>query len=239
MKFMKKTELYAAARSAENGLNPVRNKGFTLAEVLITLVIIGIIGALTVPSLIQNTQKQEYVSALKKTYSTLSQAAQLIISEEGSPKYTEGGWAKDNDTVYEMFKKYLNSAKDCGKEAGCSYKTYYHLNETSPSGMNLDDYTSSGKLILADGTLLLFGWTSQNCTMNYTGSSNTCVTVIADINGMKGPNRVGRDIYQFVLENNGLYPRGCADAAHTDCNKGSGLGWSCACRVIQENAMNY
>lgn len=61
----------------------LRRNGFTLAEVLITLVIIGIIAAMTIPSLINKTNEQETVSALKKTYSSLSQAYQKIFAENG------------------------------------------------------------------------------------------------------------------------------------------------------------
>ena len=57
--------------------------GFTIAEVLITLVIIGVIAAMTIPTLMNNTNKQEYVSKLKKAYATLSQATNRIIADEG------------------------------------------------------------------------------------------------------------------------------------------------------------
>ncbi|MBR6163646.1 type II secretion system protein [bacterium] len=87
---------------------------FTLAEVLITLVIIGVIAAITVPTLMNKTNNQEYVSKLKKAYSTLSQATNLIIAEEGTPRADKGGWAKDADNVYNLYKKHLNNAKECG-----------------------------------------------------------------------------------------------------------------------------
>ena len=105
---------------------------FTLAEILITLVIIGIIAAVTVPSLINKTQNQEYVSKLKKAYSTLSQATNLIIAEEGTPNASKGGWADNSRNIYEMYKKYLINAKDCGRENGCfeqhSNAYYRYLN---------------------------------------------------------------------------------------------------------------
>ncbi len=56
---------------------------FTLAEVLITLGIIGIVAALTIPTLINNAQKQQYVSIDKKTYSQLSQILIQIASDHG------------------------------------------------------------------------------------------------------------------------------------------------------------
>ena len=68
-------------------------QGFTLAEVLITLVIIGVITSMTIPTLMNNTNKQEYVSRLKKAYSALSQATNKIIADEGNPNPSIGGWA--------------------------------------------------------------------------------------------------------------------------------------------------
>ena len=100
-------------------------KGFTLAEVLITLVIIGVIASMTIPTLMNNTNKQEYVSRLKKAYSALSQATNKIIADEGNPNPSIGGWAVDTEAVYNMYKKYLSVAKDCGyNTAGCFDVTY-------------------------------------------------------------------------------------------------------------------
>ena len=58
-------------------------KAFTLAEVLLTLAVIGVVAAMTLPSLIQNTQKQQYFTAFKKIYSDLSQATMLIMLDNG------------------------------------------------------------------------------------------------------------------------------------------------------------
>ena len=61
-----------------------KNKnGFTLAEVLITLGIIGVIAALVIPGLIENTEKRQTVEKLKKVYSTISQAASLAQESNG------------------------------------------------------------------------------------------------------------------------------------------------------------
>lgn len=57
--------------------------GFTLAEVLITLGIIGIVAALTIPTLINNYQKKAYIAALQKTYSQTQNAFKLMMADEG------------------------------------------------------------------------------------------------------------------------------------------------------------
>ena len=64
-------------------------KGFTLAEVLITLAIIGVVAALTIPSVIVKTQQQEFKTAAKKAHSVLSQAMQLTEVQDGYSPYTD------------------------------------------------------------------------------------------------------------------------------------------------------
>ena len=81
--------------------------GFTLSEVLIALVVLGIVSALTIPGLVHSAHKHEYVSGLKKVYSTLSAAAHEIIMEEGAPGCDEGGWACSNIDVYNTYRQYL------------------------------------------------------------------------------------------------------------------------------------
>ncbi len=65
-------------------------KGFTLAEVLITLAIIGVVAALTIPSVIVRTQQQEFKTAAKKAHSVLSQAVQLTEVKDGYTFADEG-----------------------------------------------------------------------------------------------------------------------------------------------------
>ena len=65
------------------GINKLIKKGFTLAEVLITLGIIGVVAAMTIPSLINAAQGKELETAFKKAYSVLTQAVLIMEREEG------------------------------------------------------------------------------------------------------------------------------------------------------------
>ena len=215
---------------------------FTLAEVLITLVIVGVIAAMTIPTLMNNTNKQELVSKLKKTYSTMAQATNRIITDEGNPRGDIGGWAASPEAVYNMYKKYLNKAKDCGSGSGCfesmvSNNGYY-------KNLNGGNYYNSRfasnqfyRLILSDGAQLLIADTASDCSQSYHDSTNGCSSLWIDINGEKKPNQWGRDIFIFILKEDGLYPAGC-EGNSSDCNKNS-TGYNCACKVFRENAMNY
>ena len=77
-------------------------QGFTLAEVLITIGIIGVVAAITIPTLIQNFKKQETSARLKKFYSMMSQA--LIMSQEDNGMIEDWGKSSyiiDDDGKYD------------------------------------------------------------------------------------------------------------------------------------------
>ena len=207
-----------------------KNKAFTLAEILITLSVIGVIAAIILTTVINNKNKQEYFSKLQKTYSTLSQATNMIISKEGSP-FGDGGWALSLNEILEQYKTYLSNIKVCDVGHDCFSKEFKLL------GLNRNDadWSSFGTrkgFIMADGTQVLI-W-----------SSNGLIRMIVDINGEKGPNKYGLDGFWFYVGKNGLYPRGCEE--NNSCidsdkveswmeNNGKG----CACRALREGAINY
>ncbi|MBR6163752.1 type II secretion system protein [bacterium] len=208
---------------------------FTLAEVLITLVIIGVIAAITVPTLMNNTNKQEYVSKLKKAYSTLSQATNLIIAEEGTPRADKGGWASSHENMFNLYKKHLINAKECGSDTGCFGQGKYTKLDGSEWSLVVDDFVT-GKLILADGTQVDIESFSNDCSRSVHGSNNVCGLILVDINGERKPNDIGKDAFLFALKENGLYPVGCDDSTHCASNR---EGWGCTCKVLREGAINY
>ena len=221
---------------------PPYKKGFTLAEVLITLVIIGVIAAITIPSLINKTRNQEYVSKLKKAYSTLAQATKLIVAEEGMPRADKGGWATSGENLYLLYKKHLLKSRDCEGNVGCFEQGgYVGLNGTDQSNFNVaaSEKYNFRKLVLSDGVQIRFDGISTDCSTSRTGSSNFCAWMHVDINGAKKPNTYGRDLFEFIIkENGGLYPVGCDNEETDKCDR-EHSGRACACKVIREDAMNY
>ena len=81
------------------------SKGFTLAEVLITLGIIGVVAAMTMPTLITNVQERVNITALRTFYSTISKSTAIIVAEHGEPS----SWGlRNNDAAIsnEVFERY-------------------------------------------------------------------------------------------------------------------------------------
>ena len=210
--------------------------GFTLAEVLITLVIIGVIAAMTIPTLMNKTNNQELVSKLKKTYSTLSQATNKIIADEGNPQADMGGWATSVPVIAEMYKKYLVNTRACTNGMGkCLAVTY-----RNPDGNVADVMQSAGNnIVLADGAVIAFWDTtfSDSCSTTRYGTGGVCEEMIVDINGAKGPNVIGKDTFAFDLTPNGLIPAGCSSG---NCPTGGGTSsWSCTCRALRQGSIDY
>ena len=215
--------------------NKIKSKSaFTLAEVLITLVIIGVVAALTIPAAINKKNDREIVSRLKKTYSALAQVTNKIIAEDGS----SDNWVSYGGLyVYNLYKKHLNNAKEC-LGAGCYEQNTMQCLDGRVCNTFDNNYWPDYKLNLADGVQLIFSPISSsnnnNCNMNVYGSTGVCYGIIVDVNGMKKPNKRGRDSFIFVIKKDGLYPAGC-DSGSCPNND----GFHCTCRVIREGAINY
>jgi len=163
---------------------------FTLAEVLITLVIIGVIAAITVPTLITKYQKEQTVTRLKKNYGILNNAFQLFYTNNGQSfldiptNYTLNSIKNFVDKNY---LKYFNVMKTC--DGFCENYTPKYLNGEE-WGTHPQPYT----IILQDGTYIIFN-TAQ--AQNSSTSLNGTVYVFADINGNKKPNIFGKDIFRM------------------------------------------
>lgn len=116
----------------------MNKKGFTLAEVLITLGIIGVVAAMTLPTLIQNYRKHEVETRLAKVYSVVNQAIKLSTVEYGEPAEwgdwdcgTSGTPTCTTDEAIEKFNKYIGNHLHISKiEKSDDGKSFYvYLND--------------------------------------------------------------------------------------------------------------
>lgn len=194
----------------------MKKYGFTLAEVLITLGIIGVVAAMTLPTLIQKQQEKIAVNQLKKSYTVFSQAFLNAVAENGPAESWDIGTQDSQegaDMLYKIFKPYLLKVKDCGKSDGCFYNgTYKALNAPAFEWQPAPNKCYS-RGILADGTSFAFWSGGSGCkmdnSMDGTGKySKSCGYLIVDINGEKQPNRAGVDFFSFVITKYGVIPSG-------------------------------
>ena len=183
-------------RSRFTAYNSLKKKtAFTLAEVLITLGIIGVVAAMTLPTLINNYQKKETISKLKKVYAILGNTTSMAMAEYGDTVTWELpnnlSWASSKAFAEKYMIPYLKVARTCenNNEAGCSYPIK-RLNGQSFN--NYNEYTKSYRFYLADGTFICIA------ANNVSSYHDKLVQIIFDINGQKNPNKVGKDV--FFLE---------------------------------------
>lgn len=177
---------------------------FTLAETLLTLIIIGVIAAMTIPS-VQNIAKQRELDVkLAKTYATLSQITSIMMEEKGPMKY----W--DRGSIYNEYKKHLNVVKTCPPDSGCMSTDKVKL----PRGGTDIAYADSG-ILLADGTGIMMNLGTgavDNYGLSDSDKSNAVMTMQVDMNGTLPPNRWGSDRWLLILvDKKGLVPSGWYD----------------------------
>lgn len=245
-----------------------KNHAFTLAEVLITLGIIGVVCALTIPTLMYNAQKNAYISGAVKYQNVLQSAVnkykadnsydnliQADIFNNGA-SYTRAS----SKRVWDDLKEYFIFAKDCSGAAsqGCFANNLKYINGNTPGGCDGSPDSCSAYIdgILNDGVTVFFGDAPGNCNYNRSISGagdliTDCGFIFMDINGLKNPNQYGRDIFGYRILASGKvipmgttddYAKGC-DPTSTDVSPGAdgspGIGGGCTSIVISEGVMNY
>lgn len=216
----------------------LKKAAFTLAEVLITLGIIGVVAAMTMPSLIQNYQEKATVTKLKKCYSLVSQAYVSILNDEGGSDTLQAG---DDLEMMEKFGKYLKYQKTCGRNKGCFPNVTYKSVTGNGYSKWEDDTTDRSRAILTDGTLIMF----NKSAMREGEGNYLYAQIYVDINGFKGPNQLGRDFFYFYINPEKIVPGGAK--ALEEKNEGQKFtknciqqnGYACAAWVIYNENMDY
>lgn len=173
---------------AENN-NSKRKTAFTLAEVLITLGIIGVVAALTIPTLMTKYKKNVTAVRVKKAFSELQQAIRLSEAENGEmkewyiPSYQSIEWEREFFGTY--IKPYYTNLRECsiGNDESCGMPV-------SSGGINYVTSNGTGLSMVA---------------------SNNSMSILVDINGPQKPNIMGQDVFYFQTTTGKLMPSGWVD----------------------------
>ena len=162
---------------------------FTLAEVLITLGIIGVVAALTIPNLVTDYQKKQTVNQLRKVYADLNNAVKLSEVDNGPASE----WNYPTQTCYaynciapfveQYYLPYFQGAKIVKTSDMPDYIMFEYNGYRFP-GMHI-------YLILNNGVIISF----------FSNTPSGYIWLFADINGKKGPNKIGRDVFVFDAYN--------------------------------------
>ena len=209
--------------------------GFTLAEVLITLGIVGVVASMTLPTLNNNVQKQTYEAGAKKAYNIISNAVGMYMVDQGVDDLTETPLYNNQEGLRAFVNKYFRVSIDCGNRyynsngASCFAKEFYSMDRSKSA--NLSAYQCMQVVTVADGMSMCFdsgtiedsaagedtngdGVVDENDTVHSAFEDDgTPLIVEVDINGPNGPNVTGRDIFSYVVSRNGL-----VGSKKTDCD---------------------
>ncbi len=175
-----------------------------MAEVLITLGIIGVVAALTIPNVINKYKATELETRFKKAYTVLSQACNRMVFEEGYViQKTTTSNNSDAPKIQAMLQKYLAKSTDCTDyKCGAHYfnsrttfvnflKKYKTYNKKGDIGA-IWWYTDDGFIMTNDG-MYIFIDVSETPTFLLT----------VDINGGQPPNIWGHDLFTFSFNSEG------------------------------------
>lgn len=237
--------------------NSKYKEGFTLAEVLITLGVIGIIAALTIPTLVQNYQKNQTLTQLKSVYSMLNNALDMSKPDNGT---NVNNWyvpsdSEANASTYfaeNYLLPYLKTSSTCGTNTSgnCLHRIGYLTNKTSPTKTfyNISGTSNQYSFILLNGAIVCV----HVFNMADTAVGNSRVTIYVDVNGKKQPNIMGNDVFLIELggftstaDKNKFWPYAYnVDYTRNDyltgdpgnnCDKVNGNGNRCFALIMRDN----
>ena len=230
--------------------------GFTLAEVLITLGIIGVVVAMTLPTLIARHQEKVWTTSFLRVYSILENAYRRVQEEYGTFDNwgtftaTEGGnrrsTVKAKDLYEYMIKPYVevNEAyipKDgnwdwIGSNSNkCWPEKSYYLDKSPYSSNANGEYKARPAVSLKSGECIVLGYGNGD--------------FIVDLNSQKGPNTLGKDQFVFSFDYKqkerikpGNYENWWTDSANY-CDQSDAHGWiagvSCGFWIARYHNMDY
>ena len=243
----------------------MKKRGFTLAEVLVTLGIVGIIFALTAPALVESSNNKIYASKLAVSVSTLENALGGAMSSEGVTELSRVSFwsaASNSDFVSGLGRYLTHRGSSNYNTANVKYLSNLSL---AADSRELNAINRGARIMLKSGAVVFI---DRDYTIDNRANPNRITVdaaVIIDVNGNDKPNIFGRDIFEFLLGDNGvLYPFGGSDVGVLFQNSSTELKWNesqagesyvctdasiadgdsegtgCTARVIEENyKMNY
>jgi len=229
----------------------MKSKAFTLAETLVTIGIIGIVAAMTIPPLINNYKAQVTATKLKKTYTVLSQAMNAAVAKYGDAKY----WPEWDTSAEDILRIYLApeiinakvypTATSEDKTMCYERKPQFYYNGSYQYGWMNKVYMKSPFLANTTASMKLMDGTCIGLNPNYPRIPIYEKLLAVDINTPEQkPNMAGYDLFFFTVEGNNIIPYGkhwsrkdLSDPNRTNsCHvKAYNGGFVCAAKIMEDN----
>lgn len=237
-----------------------RKIGFTLAEVLVTLGVIGVVSALTVPTLVKNHQKKTFVVQLHKVYSEIQQASENYMNDHNAVSLREAGLTS-RASVADFLHSYFKVVKTCDegdKRTPCFADKYSSMDKSTTSNAGNFTWNAASCVTLASGATVMTDYPTLY-TEDVNGVTSYFGRMLIDVNGPSGPNIGGRDLFYLSfyddgsLDVEGVTPpcrqQGSCDGSsvkdvrenlYTTSCQSSYFGIGCFGKILNDNwEMNY
>ena len=230
----------------------MNKKGFTLAEVLISLAIIGVVAAITIPALYNSSQNQTLASKLSATVSSLENGLSAMIIEEGANGLCGTEFASAMTDQSPNYSKAAGVLGEYLKNGGITTPpAAYSVRNLSGTGDNTT-FEDQPTLTMKNGSWVIFTELSSTGAPAHSEATRVenggnlferFAVAIIDVNGSESPNMWGRDVFSYSLGTDGiLYPTGgkderifttgsFEDTIDTNCST-SGTGEYCAAKLM-------
>lgn len=213
MYLKEKFALYVAKDTTNIKRQQKATLGFTLAEILITLGIIGAIAAMTIPNLMTYLRNKKLESQFKKTYAELNIATRTFYAQEASSVhdadvilYGNNNYIQTSTKILESFMKYY---KGYSMSKGYNWKDFddsKNITQENLSGEPITQYPCDESSVAIDMVGRLYSFDNTSTSYEY-NSPDYGPKVCVDINGIEKPNRLGYDRFVFVFTaNNAVVP---------------------------------
>ena len=201
---MKKAFTLAKGRLARTNTQATAKAAFTLAEVLITLAIIGVVAAITIPSLVKNYNEKAWATAQDVFTKRLEVATRQMNTEEKL-----AGYSSTMDFVNELKKKIkIINVCDSNNLSKCFENKILTADGQEVDAANLktsaklakEDWgTETVGVQFANGINALIAYnpqTDQQPFNNQFSATEASMAILYDVSGHKNPNTLGKDVNQ-------------------------------------------
>lgn len=233
----------------QDNINRIRTKAFSLAEVLITIGIIGVVATIIMPMMSAQHRERQTTTFVRKFYSQLTQSFAKSNAEVGDPTvwslYSPNSPDGANNLMDVALGNYYKIIKDCDSNGGCWADMDIRYLDNTSSGINLSTDSSYSTARIVDGLLVATRVLDPACSLVYGNEKNftrVCGEVLIDVNGKKPPNQFGYDTFKFYLTKFGFFPAGERNDLTTTFENhclDSKYGTGCTGWLIHRSNMDY
>ena len=197
-------------------------KGFTLSELLLSLIIVGVIAVLTIPVLLNNVSNKTFATQVKNMSAIIEQLAQDELLTNKTRDLSDTDFGDPEELLTEKHFAIVKSCSSADSLTDC-WKTGGGDAEVSYKNLNNDAYaiTAGDTVVLKNGVMLKYTLTAD--------SDKTIGMFVFDVNGNDKPNILGRDLFGFLITPKGQLVDASVNSNNANkidsCKSGDDVSW--------------